>query len=539
VTVSWSRAFVVLARKELRALAPVWAVAFVATVADGIYPARVLQDIAQLGFSFGSIALGAWSFGHEFQYESLGPTLSLPVPRFVLALAKLIPLALFLGALGIAGWLGRIPVVPWSGLGSEFFPHYDRARPYLLQFLWSLSVAPLFGIRTRAAVYGGLAAFALPFVLRFGGEFAGGLYYGLDHTHVVERFRLGIWTLRWGGFILPVLAAGLTWHAIQHLEWTAPTTFSWVTRSRRARGSQGPTEEGVCTHSHAPLRTLFAKECRIQRPTVIVTAVYLAIRVVCFFVPSGLPGVGSDVSVLDMLNLLFVSLFAGALAFSGEPGGGATLSESVLPVSTRTRWFMKAGVSACAALLLGAGAPMLLHFMHSSVDDIVSRWLVVSASGSRNEFGVLFFVSLLAWAISGHIASLGHSALRAVVAAVASIAVGFVTVHWIALLVNSTLGVVLRRFVTAHVARGFGEAVDRATLSYVSYNGISFVLLFSVFLLCSAASLAFTYRNFRTLTVPTAWRQMAALAATLGGGWTLAYVAIWSFIFTIARGWVR
>jgi ABC-type transport system involved in multi-copper enzyme maturation permease subunit len=67
--------------KEVRALLPTYAAAL-GSIAIGCVSSSYLPiALGLLGFAFGSVALGAQSFGLEYNYRTLGLLLTQPIDR--------------------------------------------------------------------------------------------------------------------------------------------------------------------------------------------------------------------------------------------------------------------------------------------------------------------------------------------------------------------------------------------------------------------------------------------------------------------------
>ena len=79
--------------KEVRALLPTYCAALIAVVVGSFSNGHTLIAAGLLGFAFGSVALGAQSFGHEYTHRTLGLLLSQPLDRRRLFFYKLVVLS--------------------------------------------------------------------------------------------------------------------------------------------------------------------------------------------------------------------------------------------------------------------------------------------------------------------------------------------------------------------------------------------------------------------------------------------------------------
>ena len=70
-----------LAAKDVRALAPVWIVCLAAMAASGALNLTPFRGFGVVLFFFVLAALGALSFGHEYQHGTMALLLSLPAQR--------------------------------------------------------------------------------------------------------------------------------------------------------------------------------------------------------------------------------------------------------------------------------------------------------------------------------------------------------------------------------------------------------------------------------------------------------------------------
>jgi hypothetical protein len=251
-----------LAWKETRALLPVWIACVVATAfaalptgrpvyLDGHYWwfafATFARSLTILAFPVGALALGALSIGHEFNCDSIGVMLGLPVPRRLTLAVKLTTLAIALLGLGVVGHLAAVqPIL------DPFLFHRGGSEGLLVPLLCGLALAPGLTLVAGSPVGGAALAGAVPVVLLLVGETIGQLIYGYTGSSTFMMEALGR-TVLWRG-LLVASAAGVIWNvcAFDRLEWT---------RGRPARGSRWTGNRRSWSRSPADADTRLAALC--------------------------------------------------------------------------------------------------------------------------------------------------------------------------------------------------------------------------------------------------------------------------------------
>ena len=88
--------------KEIRALLPTYAAALASIAIGCVSSSYLLIAMGLLGFAFGSVALGAQSFGLEYSHRTLGLLLSQPIDRRRVFFYKLAVLSVMLVTLTVA-----------------------------------------------------------------------------------------------------------------------------------------------------------------------------------------------------------------------------------------------------------------------------------------------------------------------------------------------------------------------------------------------------------------------------------------------------
>src|SRR4051812_17594603 len=95
----------ILARKEARALLPVWLTTLAAMLLGELPGRHDLGDLAIVAYIAGGAALGAMSVGHEDLHRTWPQLLAQPISRVRLLAVKFGVLGALLAGLAAAAWL--------------------------------------------------------------------------------------------------------------------------------------------------------------------------------------------------------------------------------------------------------------------------------------------------------------------------------------------------------------------------------------------------------------------------------------------------
>src|SRR5512140_2731706 len=146
-------------RKEVRELFPAFAVTVLLVVLPFLLWGRRAEGFPLVALALGSAAMGAISFGTEFQRRTFGQLLSQPVARSVLWNEKMLVLGAGLAVVTACGLV----------LGVWLF-RSDDAEPgaVILIPLCAFAGAPLMTLYFRNTIAGGVLGIALPGLLLAG-----------------------------------------------------------------------------------------------------------------------------------------------------------------------------------------------------------------------------------------------------------------------------------------------------------------------------------------------------------------------------------
>ena len=327
--------------KEVRALLPTYGAALVAVVVGSMSESYFLIASGLLGFAFGSVTLGAQSFGHEYSHRTLGLLLAQPLDRRRLFLYKLIVLAAMLVTL-----TGVTLLLFDDVLKRAASPHTEPGM-LVLAAACGLFVAPWLTMLCRSTLAAVVFTVAIPGLLATGADIVGGLIYGLHDASAIDRFRLIVF---WRGMIVVcALSAIAGWRMFLRLE---------VIEGHGAH-VQLPESLGVGSDVTAatirrrhPVRALVAKELRLQQIAFVVAALFVVAWVGLAWLEHSSPA--SQAVPLIPLTGLYVgmaSMLIGSLASAEERHLGTLEGQMLVPVPGWQQWFLKVGVVAALVLL--------------------------------------------------------------------------------------------------------------------------------------------------------------------------------------------
>ena len=162
--------------KEIRALFPTYAAALGSIAIGCVSSSYLLIALGLLGFAFGSVALGAQSFGLEYSHRTLGLLLSQPIDRRRVFFYKLAVLSVMLVTLTVA-----ILVLYDDLLRRAASPHTEPSM-LMLAAACGLFVAPTLTMICRSTLAGIVFTVAIPGLLSVGADVVGALRYGLENA---------------------------------------------------------------------------------------------------------------------------------------------------------------------------------------------------------------------------------------------------------------------------------------------------------------------------------------------------------------------
>ena len=196
--------------KEVRALLPTYCAALIAVVVGSFGNGHTLIASGLLGFAFGSVALGAQSFGHEYSNRTLGLLLSQPVDRRRLFAYKFTVLSVMLTT------LTATTLVMYHELLRRAASPHTEPKMLVLAAACGLFMAPCLTIICRSTLAAVVFTIAIPGLLATGADVAGGIIYGLQNAAAINQFRLVVF---WPGmFVICAVSAIAAWQMFQRLE---------------------------------------------------------------------------------------------------------------------------------------------------------------------------------------------------------------------------------------------------------------------------------------------------------------------------------
>lgn len=383
-----------LVAKELRELGPLWLV-----MLAGILAARLVirwtpvDPIAVAFYVLGALALGAMAIGHEFRHRTMATLLAQPIGRVRLLAAKMVVLAVLLGALAAA---------PWAG-GTDMPP-----AEWLIPLGCGLLLAPWFTILCRSELAGMVFAAAVPALLVLGTTLVALLTYGAAPDRLEEARRLEGAIINRGLLIAFAIAAFWTVRSFLRLEVAGRRRFEtwWPARHHATAASNDRTERRI----HHPYWALVRKELALQRLPLCLAGLF----VLCWLVGLATGGGLSDrldvealASGLSGFYAIVIALLVGSIASAEERNMGTLPFQVLQPIAAWKQWATKALVVVGLATLF-ASLPNLL---------------TVLATGQRLMWWSPFapMPPMLAL-LSLYVSSLNTSAIRAFLMAVGVVA---------------------------------------------------------------------------------------------------------------------
>jgi hypothetical protein len=185
-----SAAVIALARKEVRALLPVWAATVGTIVADPLIRATswhsLFPPLGPFAYIVGSLALGAHVMGHEYSNRTLGSLLAQPCRRSSILLTKTIVLAAMLLGFVLLAW----PLV--FAAPHRMFEDVSLPATLLLPAAGGLLVAPYVTMRTRSQIAGIVFTAAIPGITYTLTLLVGVILYGV-RSNAAEALAGAVW----------------------------------------------------------------------------------------------------------------------------------------------------------------------------------------------------------------------------------------------------------------------------------------------------------------------------------------------------------
>jgi MFS family permease len=357
--------------KELSALLPTYGATLVAVVVGSMSDSYFLIASGLLGFAFGSVTLGAQSFGHEYSHRTLGLLLSQPLDRRRLFLNKLLVLSVMLGTL-----TGVTLVLFDDVLQRAASPHTEPPM-LVLAAACGLFVAPWLTMLCRNTLAAVVFTIAIPGVLTTGADIAGGLIYGLNNAAAIDRFRLIVF---WRGmFLICALSAVASWRMFLRLEVIEGHGPHMQLPESLRVGSDITAPETV--RRRHPVWALVAKEVRLQQIAFVVAALFalawMGLEWLEWSTPNTQP---LPLLPLTMLYAGILAMLIGSLASAEERHLGTLEGQILVPMPGWQQWLVKVGVVLAMVFLLCAALPAVLASLTPGDQslDAVDLWQVAA-----------------------------------------------------------------------------------------------------------------------------------------------------------------
>jgi hypothetical protein len=461
-------------RKEIRALLPVWVACAAAIVAGGSLDSSNALSAAVIAYVLGSVALGAWSIGHEYTSRTLNLLLTLPKDRrqlYLLKFSVLLPMLLSLAALAF---------------GLLFKPRaLDltlAATIPLLSVMCGLFLAPWLTMICRSPLAGVVFALAIPGVIYLAGDLAA-YSYGFGP----EAAGLGVAVLWWGLTGLSAVAAVASWRMFMGLE-AIERRDPQMPLPRWLRDPAAAAEAPDVERARHPVWLLAKKELRLQHLTFVVSGIYLLAWGALALGRQIAPMFEDNIEVLTIIHGGAAALLSGSLASAEERHFGTLESQLLLPMATWKQWAVKAGITLGLALLLGAGLPALLGNLDPSARPV--------------RFNAPFAgIIVLLTAASLYVSSLCASGLRALLGSV-SVMVA------VPLLLQFPIA-----FAIDWIVRNLHSVLTGAQIAWFRSMTVPFALVLGAGLVGLLLRFALVNHRSSERRVRHVWRQVACMTA--------------------------
>ena len=443
--------------KEIRALLPTYAAALGSIAIGCVSSSHLLIASGLLGFAFGSVALGAQSFGLEYSHRTLGLLLSQPIDRRRVFFYKLGVLSVMLVTLTVA-----ILVLYDDLLRLAASPHTEPSM-LMLAAACGLFVAPALTMICRSTLAGMVFTIAIPGLLSVGADVFGAMLYGLDDSNAIDRFSLLVF---WRGMlVICALGALAGWRMFMRLE---------VIEGHTPLEFPGSLTGDAATPAVASARqhwtwALVKKELRGQQMAFVVAALFaLVMGGLMWLDASRAEGTKLPLAFIAMLYTGVLAILVGSSASANERQFGTLEWQILLPVPAWQQWAIKIAVVCGLGLLLGIGLPALMRAFDSSPESFEWRAAVQVAS-----------MMLLLTSGSVYLSTLCTSGVGALVLSFPTIlATSFLTMT-----VGNIVGPVVMQYRRAHpYSRPHLEFDAAVLLLYAIGGGLVALLLWLAFL---------------------------------------------------------
>jgi hypothetical protein len=427
--------------KEVRGLLPFWILCILAIFLSR-WNLEPFKYMGILAYFFGTAALGTLSMGQEYAYHTLPSLLSIPVPRHRIWTVKLAVLMPQLAGLSVvAAWF--VPI--------ELSDQKFGIALFVLPPLVSAFVAPWLTMLTRSVIAGVVFTFGVIGGSLALGDWIGTLRYGF--TNQADAFQVTF--LWWSLAGVSAVGAVMGWRTFARLQAIEGegTDIEIPSTSKR-------TASATVTRHH-PLRTLIAKELRLQQLAIVIAVLWAVAYAVIKAAGSErmLAPRAPEVTLLTVLTVFYalaLPAVIGSLACAEERNIGTLESHLLLPISATKQWVLKVAIAFGLALTLAVILPIALA--HAFNDVVV----IFGPRGRISTEALVVIGGITAGSL--YVSTLARSGIRALVGSLIAFGVyGFV----VEMTIESGIG--RRVFTAVHAAR----AIHTHPVVYTQVNRLS------------------------------------------------------------------
>ena len=497
--------------KEARALAPIWIAAAASIVAGALTGA---PGPGILAFVLGTIALGAFSIGHEYMHRTLPSLLAQPVTRSRLLLSKLAVLAPCLILLSL---VAALTVFRVDGLDRAFGNGTTGARWRLALIILTpalgLCVAPYMTLLCRSGFAGLVFTLAVP----------AGLWITAELTRVAT-VGFDIYTADYA-LTLPLMTAGVlvvTAVAVAHgraLFMRVEALDGGRDVVPRALTPAAGAAAGPSRRRH-PVALLLVKEVRLHGLAYAIALLYAVGWIALSLAGTDAYVAGQSFIAITQFYGVFIAMLIGAVASAEERAMGTFEWQVLLPQAVWKQWTVKLLSVAALTVVLGLVVPIVLEAAFPLIRD--------SGAAGLRRLGLPFGVGrgpqpiLLVAIVSFYVSTLCVGGLRALVVTL-PLAFGLAALYTNLIYATSRLEYDLLYGMYGESARRlplWWQQLSTATGDDLMIRGVVArwlpPLLFSGFILLL---LAWSLRNSRSA-------ERGGVKATRQLPWIVAYVAL-------------
>jgi len=382
--------------KDFRALMPVWLTAL-AAVALSHAAGRNYEWLAMAAYFLGAPAIGAYVFGHEYTHQTIGPLLTLPIPRWRIWLSKMFLAVVLVAPLtGIAMYVG-----PLRGGGDA---RAAEIALFTLTTLGGICLATWFTMLARSPLAGTVFTVCAAGVLMLLGAWIGVNLYG--YTREVDSFQV---RFMWATLV-PLYAIGvvLGWRTFVELE--AVDGQAAGVHLELPRTAAVPRTSLSRRH---PVLLLARKELRLQQ-----LAWTLAIIYALLYVGLVLWRRGTAAEDLAQAQTMFfvvaIAIVLGAVTTAEERQIGTHDAQLLHPIPAWQHWLVKCGSAFLSAGILTILVPLALFTI------LPLERLPAFGRGGMIRAETMWSVGFVL-AVSIYVSALSRSTMRALVVTIAAL----------------------------------------------------------------------------------------------------------------------